>query len=81
MTISLPPALDALVHRKMATGLYADVSDVVRDALRQMDSRDEAMSWLKQEAGRGFDELDRGEGVEMNRESFMSHFRNRRSAA
>ena len=46
MTITLPPALDALVVRKMATGLYADVSDVVRDALRQMEARESAMTWL-----------------------------------
>lgn len=81
MTITLPPALDALVVRKLATGLYADVADVVRDALRQMELRDAAMNSLKQAAARGFDELDRGEGVEMDRDSFMNHFRDRRSAA
>lgn len=81
MTITLPPALDALVVRKMATGLYADVSDVVRDALRQMEARESAMTWLKKEAVRGFDELDRGEGIEMDRDSFMNHFRSRRQAA
>ena len=81
MTISLPPALDALVLRKMATGLYTDASDVVRDALRQMDAREASMEWLKREAGLGFAELDRGEGIEMDRDSFMNHFQSRRSAA
>jgi len=81
MTITLPPALDALVVRKMATGLYDDVSDVVREALRQMELRESAMSWLKQEAERGFDELDRGEGITMDRDTFMNHFRSRRQTA
>ena len=46
MTITLPPALDVLVVKKMATG--------------------------------GFEELDRGDYVELDREGFMEHFRARR---
>jgi putative addiction module CopG family antidote len=81
MTITLPPALDALVVKKMSTGLYDDAAEVVRDALRQMEARETALSWLKDEAKRGFDELDRGDFVEMDRESFMTHIRSRRQAA
>jgi antitoxin ParD1/3/4 len=81
MTITLPPALDALVVKKMATGLYGDAAEVVRDALRQMEARETALSWLKEEVKRGFDELDRGDFVEMDRHSFMTHIRSRRQAA
>ncbi len=81
MTITLPPALDALMARKMASGLYQDASEVVREALRQMESRESALEWLRKEAATGFDQLDRGESVEMDRDAFMNHFRSRRQVA
>lgn len=81
MTITLPPALDALMARKMASGLYEDASEVVREALRQMESRESALEWLRKEAATGFDQLDRGDSVEMDRDAFMNHFRSRRQAA
>ncbi len=81
MTITLPPALDALLARKLATGKYEDAGEVVREALRQMDSRESALELLRQEAALGFDQLDRGDSVEMDRDTFMNHFRHRRQAA
>lgn len=81
MTITLPPALDALLARKMASGRYEDASDVVREALRQMESRESALEWLRKEASSGFEQLDRGDSVELDRDAFMNHFRNRRQAA
>jgi antitoxin ParD1/3/4 len=81
MTITLPPALDALVVKKMATGLYDDAAEVVRDALRQMEARESALSWLKEEGTRGFEELDCGDYVELDRAGFMNHFRARRQVA
>ena len=81
MTITLPPGLEALVARKMSSGLYVDTTEVVREALRQMESRESALEWLRQEAAIGFDQLDHGESVEMDRDAFMNHFRTRRQAA
>jgi putative addiction module CopG family antidote len=81
MTITLPPALDALLARKMASGRYADTGEVVREALRQMESRESVLVLLRQEAASGFDQLDRDDAVEMDRDAFMNHFRNRRQAA
>jgi antitoxin ParD1/3/4 len=81
MTITLPPALDALIARKMSSGLYVDTTEVVREALRQMESRESALEWLRKEAATGFDQLDRGDSVEMDRDTFMNHFRSRRQAA
>lgn len=81
MTISLTPALDALVAQKLATGLYESPGEVVREALRQMVARDSSLEWLRQEAATGFEQLERGEFVEMDREAFMDRFRERRQAA
>ena len=41
ITIDLPPELHRLVRDQVASGLYADAADVVREALRRMDA-DEA---------------------------------------
>jgi hypothetical protein len=40
-----------------------------------------AQRWVRQEAAAGFDQLDRGESVEMDRDTFLNHFRSRRQAA
>ena len=40
MQISLTPELEELVNEKVASGLYDDASEVVRDALRLMDRQD-----------------------------------------
>ncbi|MBM3560066.1 MAG: type II toxin-antitoxin system ParD family antitoxin [Alphaproteobacteria bacterium] len=42
MQVTLTPALEALIRRKIESGLYGDASDVVRDALRLLAARDEA---------------------------------------
>lgn len=41
MQVLLTPELEALVRRKVDSGLYSDASEVVRDALRFMAERDE----------------------------------------
>ncbi|WP_395741826.1 type II toxin-antitoxin system ParD family antitoxin [Prosthecobacter sp.] len=80
MTITLPLALDALVARKMASGMYENEGEVVREALRQMEFRESALGLLHQEAASGFDQLDRGDSIEMDRDTFVNHFRRRRQA-
>jgi len=67
--------------QKMASRLYENAGEVVREALRQMESRESALEWLRKEAAAGFDQLDRGESVEMDRDTFMNHFRTRGQAA
>jgi putative addiction module CopG family antidote len=42
--ITLPEALEALVKEKVRSGRYADESDVVRDALRALEWRDDCDS-------------------------------------
>lgn len=81
MNVTLPPALDALVARKLASGLYENAAEVVREALRQMDARESALAGLKREAALGFDQLDRGDFVQMDREAFFQHMRSQRRPA
>ena len=44
MKITLPEALEALVKEKVRSGRYADESDVMRDALRALEWRDDCDS-------------------------------------
>ena len=41
MNITLPEALESLVKEKVRSGRYADESDVLRDALRALELRDD----------------------------------------
>ena len=40
MNLSLTPELQQLIQNKIDSGMYANASEVVRDALRRMDERD-----------------------------------------
>ncbi len=40
MQVSLTPELEAIVRRKLATGLYENEGEVIREALRLMAARD-----------------------------------------
>jgi antitoxin ParD1/3/4 len=60
MDISLTPELEAIVRRKVESGLYGDASEVVREALRMMEENQSARYQAKVDALRdviqeGFD--------------------------
>ena len=65
MNISLTPTLEALVQSKVASGLYNNASEVIREALRMMEEHDRIkalrIELLKKELVMGLDSLDRGE--------------------
>lgn len=67
MNVSLTPELEKLVADKVAAGLYASASEVIRDALRLLEERDmlrqAKLEAMRKGVQKGFDELDRGEGV------------------
>lgn len=69
MNVSLTPELVKLVQAKVASGLYNNASEVIRDALRQFDSVGEVIFELKKEKLRqalqpGLAQYDRGEHSE-----------------
>ena len=65
MNVSLTPTLEELVQRKVATGLYNSASEVIREALRLLEERDEMrkmrLGTLRKEISVGLDQLERGE--------------------
>ena len=73
MNVSLTPTLEELVQRKVGTGLYNSASEVIREALRLLEERDEMrkirLGTLRQEISVGLDQLERGEVSEYDDQS------------
>ncbi|MEM7373762.1 MAG: type II toxin-antitoxin system ParD family antitoxin [Bacteroidota bacterium] len=65
MNVSLTPTLEAFVQAKVATGLYNNASEVIREALRLLEENDRIkalkMEILKKEVSLAIESLDRGE--------------------
>lgn len=57
-SITLPNEMEALVKAKVAAGEYATESEVIRDGLRVLIARDQAMEhWLRNQVGTAYDAL------------------------
>ncbi len=63
MNVSLTPELNRVVKEKIATGMYNNASEVVREALRGMLERERENQWLQREAAIGFAQLKAGQTV------------------
>lgn len=57
-SITLPNELAAVVKAKVAAGEYTTESEMIRDGLRTLVARDQAVeSWLHKEVSRAYDAL------------------------
>ncbi len=62
MNISLTPQLEKLVNDRVKSGLYTSASEVIREALRLLDSRDKGMvQQLLADVEAGLCQLDAGQ--------------------
>jgi antitoxin ParD1/3/4 len=65
MNVSLTPELERLVHEKVSSGCYNSASEVVREALRLLQERDELrrlrLQELRREIAKGIEAADRGD--------------------
>lgn len=61
MNVSLTPALEEMIHKKVESGAYASASEVVREALRRLKQYDAQLEQLRMEADIGLAQLERGE--------------------
>jgi len=58
LSITLPNEMADVLRQKVISGAYASESEVVRDGLRALFARDQALeSWLREEVAITFDEL------------------------
>lgn len=68
MHISLTPELEARVKAKVESGLYNNASEVIREALRFMDTHEDwihelKLARLREQLKLGMDQLERDEGI------------------
>jgi len=68
MNVNLTPALEKLVHAKVRKGRYNSASEVVREALRLLEEKDQLrrlhVQELRKKIDQGFASLRRGQGVD-----------------
>jgi len=74
MNVSLTPELENLIHRKVETGRYTSASEVVREALRLMEERDQVQELhkasMREQIAAGMASLRAGRGIDG--EDFMA---------
>ena len=68
MHVSLTSELESRVKAKVESGFYNNASEVIREALRFMETHEEwiyeiKMAGLREQLKVGTDQLDRGEGI------------------
>ena len=65
--INLTEHLDGVIERQVASRRYSNASEIVRDALRLLETEEQERSArlkaLRQAAKQGFDEIDQGHGI------------------
>ncbi len=71
MHISLTPELENRIKSRIESGLYNNASEVIREALRFMDTHEDwiqevKVARLREQIKAGIDQLDRGEGIPIN---------------
>jgi antitoxin ParD1/3/4 len=74
--ISLTPELESRVKAKVESGMYNNASEVIREALRFMDTHEDwiyevKLAGLRQQLKVGTDQLDRGEGFAIKSKSAL----------
>ena len=78
MNVSLTPKLEEFVSQKVASGMYASASEVIRDALRLLDDRDRLRQMrieeLRKELAIGIEQLERGEYTTFDEDSLNEFF-------
>jgi antitoxin ParD1/3/4 len=61
--INLSPEMEGYVKSKVASGFYGNATEVIRDAIRRMQSEDDRMGTWRAAIAKGESQLDRGEGA------------------
>lgn len=69
MNVSLTLELERLVNEKIKSGMYQTASEVVREALRLLQQRDEHLTRLRGDVQAGLDQIGRREYAEYDRRS------------
>jgi antitoxin ParD1/3/4 len=74
MVISLPPEIERYVEEAVAAGRFDSVEGAVREAFRLLQDRDCQFEALRRDVKEGFDQLDRGEGIDLDEAGLRQFF-------
>jgi antitoxin ParD1/3/4 len=80
MHVSLTPELESRVRAKVDSGLYNNASEVIREALRFMDTHEDwiheiKLARLREQINIGLTQLDQGQGTAIeSKESLVQFF-------
>lgn len=78
MKVQLTPELEKVVREKVASGLYLDEGEVVRDAIRLLDRQDrideEKLHQLRAAIQAGLDDVDAGRYTEIGSDEELDAF-------
>ncbi len=76
--ISLTEQLDRFVERQVSSGRYSNASEIVRDALRLLEEREQEraakLKALRRAAAQGFDQIDQGMGIVLKGKKAINQF-------
>ena len=62
-SITLTQHFEKFIADQVATGRFSSTSEIIREALRLMETREEKLAALRAAVDAGIAELDRGEGL------------------
>jgi putative addiction module CopG family antidote len=78
MDVTLPKSLEALIRRKVDDGHYSTEDEVVADALRLIQARDEAAqikrSRLRDAIDRGYEDVSTGRVIRLESDDHIDAF-------
>lgn len=79
MHISLTPELESRIKAKVDSGLYNNASEVIREALRFMDTHEDwiheiKLAHLREQLKVGIDQLDGAEGIAIESKVALNAF-------
>lgn len=61
--LMLSPETEALIQGRIDSGRFQNADQLIQEAIAELDARDQQESILQTEVLKGFDQLDRGEGM------------------
>jgi antitoxin ParD1/3/4 len=84
MNISLTRELETIVHEKVKSGMYHSASEVIREALRLLQEKEQIrqlrVQELRKEIAVGVAQADRGDVTRLDAERLKTKARKRRKA-
>ena len=69
MHVNLSPEMERFIETKVASGYYANATEVIRDAIRRMQAEERRVAAWQAAIKLGDEQLDRGEGVDYTTET------------